>query len=392
MSETQSPDGWEEKSLGKLADYINGYAFKPKDWKTEGLPIIRIEQLNNSDAEYDYYEGLLPAKNRIDDGDLIFSWSATLSLKIWDRGSAALNQHLFKVIVRNGVDKFFLKYLIEQHLEKLAGETHGSTMKHITRPHLLNYKVEIPARIKEQQKIASILQNVDSAIDETKELIEKNKMIKSGLMQDLFDWVNWATVSLGNVAFVTKLAGFEYTEYFDYSKSGEIVAIRALNMKNGKLDLSDIHTIPRETSIKLPRSRLDKGDIVISYVGTIGELSVIPENEKYHLAPNVAKISLNKNLFYPEFVLYQLLTEIGKRRIFDLVASTTQMAISMTRLRTLILIRPPLEEQKRIVKILEAVDNKIESEQNYLCKLTQMKTGLMQDLLTGRVRVNVEAS
>jgi len=391
MSRSEIPDGWEEKNLGDCAFYINGYAFKPVNWQEHGVPIIRIEQMNDDSAKCDFFDKELPNKFVLQNGDLVFSWSATLSLKIWKRGKAYLNQHLFKVITKRGNDKLFLKYLIEFNLDKLAGEAHGSTMKHITRPHLLNYAVKTPKSFAEQQNIAHIIFTVDNTIDKTEELIEKNKKIKQGLMQDLFDWKNWDTVSLGSVAFVTKLAGFEYTEYFDYSKSGDIIAIRALNMKYGRLDLSDIHTIPRETSMKLPRSKLNKGDIVISYVGTIGELSVIPENEKYHLAPNVAKITLNKKLFLPEFALYQLLTEIGQRRIMDLVASTTQMAISMTRLRTLNLIKPPLEEQERIVKIFEIVDKKINSEESHLAKLLKIKAGLMQDLLTGRVRVGMEA-
>ncbi|MDD5414852.1 MAG: restriction endonuclease subunit S, partial [Smithellaceae bacterium] len=101
--------GWENKRLSDLAEYINGYAFKPDDWGKDGLPIIRIEQLKNPAAPTDYYFGKLPQKNIIENGDLIFSWSASLFLRIWQNGRAALNQHLFRVVENEGVDKVFLK-------------------------------------------------------------------------------------------------------------------------------------------------------------------------------------------------------------------------------------------------------------------------------------------
>src|SRR5438309_7976464 len=104
MNQNKLPENWEEKELGKCASYLNGYAFKPEDWTNHGIPIIRIEQLNDDDAKCDYYDKPLPDRFVLGNGDLVFSWSATLSLKIWDRGKAYLNQHLFKVVPRNGVD------------------------------------------------------------------------------------------------------------------------------------------------------------------------------------------------------------------------------------------------------------------------------------------------
>jgi len=179
-------NNWEKKKLGELASFINGYSFQPSDWKSSGLPIIRIEQLKDLYAKCDYCDRNLPDKFIINNGDLLFSWSASLTLEIWNRGKAYLNQHLFKVITKDNINKLYLKYLIEYNLDKIKKETHGSTIKHITRPQLLNFSVIIPKNIIEQQKIASILQSVDNAIERTKKLINKYIKIKNGLMQDLF--------------------------------------------------------------------------------------------------------------------------------------------------------------------------------------------------------------
>ena len=143
----------------------------------------------------------------------------------------------------------------------------------------------------------------------------------------------WDCDTLGERSFVTKLAGFEYTLHFDYSKSGPIIAVRALNIKDGKLDLTEVHTIPKSTSNKLPRSRLVKGDLVMSYVGTLGRVAVIQEDDKFHLAPNVAKISVDRSKFSPEFLGQYLNAFQGQKAILEAAASTTQAALSMANLR-----------------------------------------------------------
>lgn len=148
---------WKNRKLTDLAEYINGYAFKPEDWDKHGLPIIRIEQLKNPDSISDYFSGHLPDHNIIDDNDLIFSWSASLFLSIWKGGKAALNQHLFKVIEKEGVDRHFLKHFIEFYLPEFTKVSHGSTMQHITRKELDRFQAVFPCNKSEQIKIAEIL-------------------------------------------------------------------------------------------------------------------------------------------------------------------------------------------------------------------------------------------
>ena len=177
--------GWTPKKLTDLGEYINGYAFRPEDWGKEGLPIIRIEQLKNPEAPTDYFDGKLPPSTVIKDGDLIFSWSASLFLGIWRHGRAALNQHLFKVIEREGVDRAFLKAFIEFYLPSLTAASHGSTMQHITRKELQRFGAPCPDSKPEQTKIAEVLSTIDRVIEQTETLIAKQQRIKTGLMQDL---------------------------------------------------------------------------------------------------------------------------------------------------------------------------------------------------------------
>ena len=104
------PKEWEIVTANSVADYYNGYPFKPSQWKKHGIPIIRIQNLTNSSDIINYFDGLLDTRYQINDGDLLLSWSATLNVYIWQGHNAYLNQHIFKVIPRKNIDKFYLYF------------------------------------------------------------------------------------------------------------------------------------------------------------------------------------------------------------------------------------------------------------------------------------------
>jgi len=141
------PEGWEKRSMNDIADYLNGYAFKPDDWGKAGMPIIKIKELNegitkdtsrnNGDA--------IPAKYVVHPGEILFSWSATLTAKIWDSETGLLNQHLFKVTPSEGITREFVLQSILKTLDEFSNLTTGSTMKHIQRGKLKEVSVKVPS-------------------------------------------------------------------------------------------------------------------------------------------------------------------------------------------------------------------------------------------------------
>jgi len=200
--------------------------------------------------------------------------------------------------------------------------------------------------------------------------------------------VEWRCQKVATLAYVTKLAGFEFTNYFDYQKGGEIIALRALNIKNEKIDLTDIQTIPKNISDKLPRSKINKDDILITYIGAyIGDVLRIEENEKYHLAPNIAKIVAGIKVI-PPFLELALRSQYLQRQIQNLIVTTATPSLTMTQIRTLFVVFPKnVSEQNLIVQAVQPISEAIGQNLSKLSKLQKQKTGLMQDLLTGKVRV-----
>lgn len=156
------PEHWVKAAIGDICKLINGRAFKTSEWSDHGLPIIRIQNLNNSNAAHNYYNGSIEERHLIENGDLLFAWSGTpgtsFGAHIWEYGPAALNQHIFKVIFnRNLVDPTYLKFAINDTLDELIAQAHGGVgLRHITKGKLEATEINLPP-LEEQRRIAAAL-------------------------------------------------------------------------------------------------------------------------------------------------------------------------------------------------------------------------------------------
>jgi type I restriction enzyme, S subunit len=150
---------WSESTLGDIAEFINGYPFKPADLGKHGLPVVRIKQLLDPSEAMDCALIQVPDKYLINDGDIVFSWSATLAVRQWDRGQAVLNQHLFRVVEKAGVLHAWLPIVLDNAIGDLLQKSHGTTMKHITKQTLLPHRVLLPP-IEVQRQIVNVVEQI----------------------------------------------------------------------------------------------------------------------------------------------------------------------------------------------------------------------------------------
>lgn len=181
---TAGGDGWVETTLGDIADFVNGYPFKPSDLGDVGLPVIRIKQLLDPNEPVDRSEVDTPERCLLRDGDIVFSWSGTLAVKVWNRGPAKLNQHLFRVIEKNGVFKGIVPLILQNAISQLEEMSHGTTMKHITKQSLLPYRVSLPP-LPEQKKIVEVVSSMDDASYALERTLEQSEILRIGLLADL---------------------------------------------------------------------------------------------------------------------------------------------------------------------------------------------------------------
>ena len=142
------PEGWEEKPLDEIADFLNGLALQkfPGEGEADSLPVIKIAELRNGITEKSNRASRkVPPQYVIQDGDFLFSWSGSLLAKFWSGGEGALNQHLFKV-TSNRYPTWFFSEWVQHHLEEfqIIAASKATTMGHIQRGHLKAAKTICP--------------------------------------------------------------------------------------------------------------------------------------------------------------------------------------------------------------------------------------------------------
>ncbi|MBW4753394.1 restriction endonuclease subunit S, partial [Prevotella denticola] len=164
----QLPKGWTRIKLGSVARYINGRAFKPEEWMTEGLPIIRIQNLNDDTAYYNRSTSEFEEKYRIKKGDLLFAWAASLGAFLWQGEDAWLNQHIFKVEPYPFIGKMFLYYAFRGLIDEFYRNSHGSGMVHITKRQFADIYLSLPP-LEEQKRIVETINILFNVLDTIKE-------------------------------------------------------------------------------------------------------------------------------------------------------------------------------------------------------------------------------
>ena len=165
------PLGWCKTQLKYIADYVNGRAFKPEEWETNGLPIVRIQNLNDETAPYNKSSKSYEEKYLIHKGDLLFAWAASLGTYVWEKGDAWLNQHIFKVIPFVFMDKLYLYYSLESLIKDFYKESHGSGIVHITKKKFEDIECFVPP-LAEQQRIVAKIEELFSILDSIQKSLE----------------------------------------------------------------------------------------------------------------------------------------------------------------------------------------------------------------------------
>ena len=396
------PEEWITKPLTEVGQYINGMAFKPSEWRDQGIPIVRIENLNNVDAKFNYYQGEFNHKYLLDNGEILLSWSASLGVYIWNRGKALLNQHIFKVIPNENVTKQFLYWALHKAVESLGQSTHGSTMKHFKKGELERTLLAVPS-LPEQQKIAEILTTADRKIELIDKEIQATERLKKGLMQTLL------TRGIGHTKFKMTEIG-EIPNEWDMTELGKLCTLlrNGLTSKQGTegLPISRIETISDGkisnkygfvkglNSQQLSEYSLKLGDILLSHINSvehIGKTAIyegLPEVLLHGM--NLLLLRLDSSRADPLFYIQYFKHSVVRDRIRSLAKkAVNQASTNQKELSKLLFPIPPLPEQQKIAEILKSSDRNIELLRSKMKSAEDLKKGLMQVLLTGKVRVTV---
>lgn len=187
------PPGWAVAPVGDIVTLVNGFAFTPHHWGNQGLPIVRIQNLNNPNAPFNYTTAEIPDKFRIQTGDVLFAWSGTpgtsFGAHIWKGGDALLNQHIFKVCFdRALIDPEFLRLSINHNLDSYIKQAQGgSGLAHITKrafeaSHLLIAPLNEQRRV--VKAVRDLFEESTLATEALERAKEKAKQSRMAVLQD----------------------------------------------------------------------------------------------------------------------------------------------------------------------------------------------------------------
>lgn len=251
--------------------------------------------------------------------------------------------------------------------------------------------------------ISSNLDELLSDIVSYRENLIKSKTIQRAKLKAMAeeDFIscfpsNWKQLKLGEIAFITKLAGFEYTKYIKLEESGDVPVVRAQNVRKGYLDTTNLLYIDRQTSENLSRSALDKPSILITFIGAgIGDVCVFDKPQRFHLAPNVAKVEPycdENSAINIKFLLYYLLSPSGQKEIFKSMKAVAQPSLSMETIRDIVVPFTAKEEQDKIVRIVERLiakeRNAKETAETVIEQIDAMKKAILARAFRGELGTN----
>lgn len=383
---------WKYKKIGEVCIVERGASPRPIDKyitdNESGINWIKIGDTSDSmyiteTAQKIIVEGMKKSRY-VKPGDFLLSNSMSFGRPYILKIDGCIHDGWLVLRDENALfDKRFLYYYLSSKTtyKKLKSMAVGGVVNNLNSEMVRNVIVPVPDK-EEQSEIADLFDKIKKILDDRKQELEQlDTLVKSRFVELFGDPVinsmGWKKALIGDDCFVTKLAGFEYTQYINYEDSGDVVMVKAQNVENGKLNRKELSFISNEVSDSLPRSQLAPGDVVMTYVGAnIGDVAIIDNEYKYHLAPNVAKIRPDSERYNSIYFMYMLM--LLNAYIVKNSADTAKAALGMERIRKLNVFVPPIELQNQFADFVASVDKSKSKIQKSLEETQLLFDSLMQ--------------
>jgi type I restriction enzyme S subunit len=432
-----TPDGWYTSPLSEVCSMIRDGTHLPPKRIASGIPLLSIRNMKNGrfmlldDDTYvskDFYEKM-HSKWKPESGDLLLAVVGATVGKVCqvpaDFPVFTLQRSVAVIRTNENIfDKNFL-YAYSQSKpfkDRLWDRVNQTAQPGIYLAEIGKILTPIPP-LPEQQKIAAILSSVDEVIEKTQAQINKLKDLKIGMMQELLSPregqaanisnpqgesknglhhtefkdsplgripVGWETLSLENL--VHRIIDCEH-KTAPYIDKSEFLVVRTSNVRHGELVHKDIKfTTESGFSEWTKRAIPSVGDVLFTREAPAGESCMVPEGIKVCMGQRMVLLRPNKDLVDPNYFSLFLTSEFAELAIYELSIGTTVNRINIEDIKKIPYILPPKSEQKKIHSIVQSIQKTLTTKQSKLKSLLDTKKALMQDLLTGKVRVKVDAA
>ena len=408
----QVPQNWSWVRVASLCSLSNGKAFKPTDWSNSGLPIVRIQNLNNPDAEYNFYSGIVEEKFSLHGGELLFAWSGTpgtsFGAHIWWGKEAVLNQHIFRVdFDETKINKTYFKLALNQQLDMLISSAHGGAgLQHVTKGVFEATPIPLPP-LAEQIRIVDRIESLFAKLDEAKEkaqaTLDSFEIRKAAILHKAFtgeltaswriangiDTDSWETETIDSLCHSLKYGTSKKSE-----AEGSVVVIRMGNLQHGEIDWSDLAYSNDNDDIE--KYHLEPGDVLFNRTNSsalVGKTSIYRGEYPAIYAGYLIKLDYDHSRIIGDFLNYALNTTAAKEYCTAVKTDgVNQSNINAKKIGAFSFKVPSLAEQAEIIRILDNIFTKEkqakEAAEAVLEQVNLMKKAILSRAFRGELSTN----
>ena len=385
------PEDWEVKSMGLIGDTIIGLTYSPNNVSKYGTLVLRSSNIQNNQLAFKdnvFVDMELPNRVIVNENDILIcvrNGSKRLIGKstLIDKKTKGSAFGAFMSIYRSKSNLFIVNVFQSHIIQKQINEVLGATINQITNKDLASFQIPLPPP-KEQESIAQVLSDTDALITVLEKRIAKKRLIKQGAMQTLLSPKDdWEVKKLGEVASIIKGKGLP--------KSALVVEGKYKCIHYGELfikykekiieylsytDKKDDCFYSKRNDVLMPTSDVTPNGLATA--SCVLEDNVI-------IGGDILVIRIPENVINGIFLSYSI--KKSREQVMKLVTGSTVYHIYGSDMANFVFKYPKIEEQNRIATILSDIDNEIDALEKKLAKTKKLKQGLMQQLLTGKIRL-----
>jgi len=372
IAKSNLPEGWKWVKLGEICNFVNGDAFKPTDWDKTGIPIIRIQNLNDATKSFNYWNGSTNNKVPIKNNDVLLAWSGTpgtsFGCHIWNRGNAILNQHIFRVDFKNkATQPEFFTYAVNFYLQGLIDKAHGGVgLRHVTKKEVESLIIPLPP-IDNQIRITKILSEkldaIGSARIAAKKQLSEVKALRIVILKNIFPSLGkklpdqWEWKKIGQVCQINPRREFIFREN---TKLTSFIQMSSVDEKKGTISIIEEK---QYGTIKKGYTYFEESDVLFA------KITPCMQNGKHTVASGLIDgIGFGSTEFHvikcsekikPEWVhLYLRQKSILKLAETQFTGSVGQQRVPSSFLESLLIPLPSIDiQQEKIIWLMEKMDS-----------------------------------
>lgn len=367
------PLGWATAPIGDLCTLNNGRAFKPTEWQATGLPIVRIQNLNNPTAKFNHFDSDFDSRYHLRGGELLFAWSGTpgtsFGAHVWKGGEALLNQHIFRVdFDATSISKRFFQLAINQKLNELIGIAHGGVgLRHVTKGKFENTEIAL-APLSEQKRIADKLDALLARVDSCREHLNRvpgllkrfrqsvlSAAASGTLVSNTNDKTAWTENRLIDLCVRDRVITYGVIKLGNEVPCG-VPCLRTSNVRKLVIETEGLKRIAPTLSNEYSRTVLRGGEVLVNVRGTLGGVATVSkEMAGWNVSREVAVVPVDRSQVIPDFLAFWIATDHAQRWLSGVQKGVAYTGINIEDLRNLPVELPSLEEQAEVVRRVDAL-------------------------------------